>query len=286
MKRKLECGTGFGSPSDLRIDDSDISEGQVDGEPGTQQVNEFTRASKADDDTQRQGEPTTGWAARLIVGGYSERAVERKTGLSRRQIRKIVNQTENKQEDPFGTSLPLKSLSHSQARQMVHSLAVRPGGVKRSELSQILGALFGFRDDEKTGARTLAMTPSQYEYLRTKVLEIPSEGYAPLFVPEWVPRENPKNALNCLLELASNLMSFIDEEVAELCHRFPEIKPKYARRELIGLAVKEASPRPLSAVCDQNTEVVAALSSRIPPKELRVTKESPCVCPVLQAICL
>jgi hypothetical protein len=50
----------------------------------------------------------------------------------------------------------------------IQAMACRLGGVKRSELSKQLAALYGFHYDNETGKRTLNMTKDQYQYLKKK----------------------------------------------------------------------------------------------------------------------
>lgn len=113
-------------------------------------------------------ETTEGWAVRLLKRGMSQRSVASETGLSRRKVGQIADRLQQPQDDIFVTRPARRSVLKDDVYQDIHAMACRPCGVKRSELSKQLAALYGFRFDNETAKRTLNMTKDQYQYLKKK----------------------------------------------------------------------------------------------------------------------
>ncbi|WP_122421232.1 hypothetical protein [Pseudomonas viridiflava] len=225
-------------------------------------------------------------AMRLLQGQNSQRVVAKETGLSRRQVGHIADRLKTLDDDPFGVRPQPKSALKDETFREIHAMACRPEGVKRSELSSLLAMRFGFCLDEKTGKHTLDMTRNQYDYLKSQIKDTQSQGYAPLFIPEWMPRTNPVDAWKLLMQSANELLTRIDEQVTEFCQEFPEVLPKNVRRELLSIAIDEFSPQPTIVSCEWNSSVAQELSMRVPPCVPAVHKEQSKELAEFEAICL
>jgi hypothetical protein len=225
------------------------------------------------------------WVNRLLKEGMSKRSVAIKTGLSRRKVGQIADQLTKHQDDIFATGSARKSALKTELYQEIHALACRPGGVKRSELSRQLADLFGYRLNGETGRQMLNMTKDQYQYLKTKVKRIPYQGDQPLFVPEWMPRSNPTTAWEMLLQAANMVLTKIDEQIAEICHSFPELLPKSIRQELLSIAIDGYGPQPVAVRCDRNVSISWELSERTPPCPVEPLESRPLEDPELDLLC-
>lgn len=235
---------------------------------------------------QLHAETTEQWATRLLKGGMSQRSVATETGLSRRKIGKISDQLQKHQDDVFYTRPPGKSVLKSELYQDIHAMACRPGGVKRSELSQQLAAFYGLRLDGETGKHTLNMTKDQYQYLKRKIRNTPSQRCHPLFVPEWMPRRNSTAAWTMLLQAADAILTTIDEQISEICHSFPEALPKDIRQELLSLAIDGFGPQPTTTLCERNYSIARELSMRVEPSPIEILEDRPVEDPEFEALCV
>lgn len=195
----------------------------------------------------------------LLSSGMTQRAVQRQTGLSRRQISKVAG-IDTADENPF--SEDPRKISKDEAAKAIHALSIRPRGVKNSELASILAAHFGFRRNKDTGAFELDMSDGQFSYLKKKARDIPTLTNSPLFVPEWMPRETPVIACRTLLNLAANLQDRITETVLEFCETYPDSSPARVCEELIYLAVGKAKNEPVESRCKRNMIAAIELQAR------------------------
>lgn len=245
-----------------------------------------TIATALSGNRQLLAETTEQWATRLLKGGMSQRSVAIETGLSRRKMGQISDQLQEHQEDIFDTRPPRKSVLKSELYQDIHAMACRPGGVKRSELSRQLAAFYGLRLDSETGKQTLNMTKDQYQYLKRKIRNIPSQRCYPLFVPEWMPRSNPTAAWTMLLRAADTILTTIDEQISEICHLFPEALPKDIRQELLSLAIDGFGPQPTTILCERNNSIARELSMRVEPSSIEVLEGRPIEDPEFEALCV
>ena len=196
----------------------------------------------------------------LVSLGHGQREIERETGLSRRQIAKIVNSDVAEKSD-FDFEEPQR-MSTDGAARAVHELSIRPQGVKNSELSAILAAHFGYRKNKDTGARELNMTKAQLDYLKKKARAISSPSLQPLFVPEWLPRTAPTAAFNILLGHASDLQDRITEIVMDFCEQFPDSSPSMIYEELVRIAVSSTTKEPVERRCERNMLAAGELETR------------------------
>jgi len=201
-------------------------------------------------------------ASRLLGQGLSVRAVSESTGLSRRQVTKLKANLNNEDCGPFG-EVNHAVISQQQAVTKILALSVRPEGVKRSELGPVLKARFGLAKNELTGAVELRMTKHQYRYLKESVRAAGQAEVAPLFVPEWMPRQGALEANRELLRAASDLQDVMTEKVLELCSRFPGTPFKWVFQELLNLAIPGAYPGSVETLCDRNLNVAEELGRRV-----------------------
>lgn len=206
-------------------------------------------------------------ASRLLGQGLSMRAVAESTGLSRRQVTKLKASLNNEDSGPFA-EVDHVVISQRQAVTKILALSVRPEGVKRSELGPVLKARFGLARNELTGAFELQMTNNQYRYLKDSVRAVGRAEVAPLFVPEWMPRQRALEANRELLRAASDLQDVMTEKVLELCHRFPGTPFKWAFKELLNLAIPGAYPGSVETLCDRNLKTAEELDQRVDRRDV------------------
>lgn len=208
-------------------------------------------------------------ASRLLGQGLSVRAVAQSTGLSRRQVTKLKANLNEEDCGPFG-EVSHTTISQPQAVAEILALSIRPEGVKRSELGKVLKARFGLARNELTGAFELKMTKNQYRYLKDSVRAAGLAEVAPLFVPEWMPRQGALEA-NCeLLKAASDLQDVMTEKVLDLCGRFPGASFKWTFQELLNLAIPGVYPGSVETLCERNLKIAEELGRRV---SCRVTQE-------------
>lgn len=201
-------------------------------------------------------------AYRLLGQGLSVRAVAEFTGLSRRQVTKLKASSNKEESGPFA-EVNHALISQRQAVTKILALSVRPEGVKRSELGPVLKARFGLAKNELTGAFELKMTHNQYRYLKDSVRAVGQAGIAPLFVPEWMPRQKALEANRELLRAASDLQDVMTEKVFELCNRFPGTPFKWVFQELLNLTLPGAYPGSVETLCERNLKIAEELDRRV-----------------------
>ena len=208
--------------------------------------------------TEASGELT---ASRLLGQGLSVRAVAESTGLSRRQVTKLKANLNKEDFGPFA-EVNHAVISQQQAVTKILVLSVRPEGVKRSELGPVLKARYGLAKNELTGAFELKMTNNQYRYLKDSVRAVGQAKVAPLFVPEWMPRQRALEANRELLRAASDLQDVMTEKVLELCNRFPGAPFKWVFQELLNLAIPGVYPGSVETLCERNFNIAEELDRR------------------------
>ncbi|WP_321351469.1 hypothetical protein [Halopseudomonas oceani] len=112
------------------------------------------------------------------------------------------------------------------------------------------------------------MTENQYQYLTKTVKEkARREGLAALFVPEWMPTENAKQANSMLVSLAGELHQRAQEMTQDfLCH-FPECHSGLVLKELVALAFPQPGKEPVELRCERNQEAASELEKRAKPQQ-------------------
>lgn len=200
---------------------------------------------------------------RLIEQGKRPSAIARETGLGRRLVAKIVDAETTKAANATEFEPARETMTRTEAVKTIHTLATRPQGVKNSELSPVLGALFGYRSNKDTGARELDMTKGQMDHLK-KTVRTEGDGlHPPMFVPDWLPRQAPIEAWVDLLQLASELQDRITDMVIDYCARHPEVTHRQVHRELVQIAIPEAGKEPVEVRCARYLQAAEALHERL-----------------------
>ncbi|MCQ4239696.1 helix-turn-helix domain-containing protein [Stutzerimonas stutzeri] len=203
-------------------------------------------------------------AAKLFAEGASERKVATALGISRRQASKLQQRIKADQEDDPLCEALQPSMSRSDAvAELVH-LSTRPEGVRPSEMWPVLRALFGMCLNTKTGAMELDMTNDQLRYLKDKTAEAAAaQGKTALFIPEWMPREDPVTANGMLTTMAGWLHERAQEYASEFMASFPGVSSKHVLKELVCLAFQQASAEPVQTRCERNAETALQLQQRL-----------------------
>lgn len=214
-------------------------------------------------DIVRSEEQAIQLATDLLAQGSSGRAAATASGLSRRQVNKLKELPQGEHNGPFD-EMPKRLTSKKQAVAQIWELSARPEGVKRSELGSIFRAHFGTKTDETTGSVTLNMTKHQYRYLKELVqAKEHSTEDAPLFVPEWMPRDGALDAHVGLIKIASDLQDLMTDKIMDLCNRFPGASYSGAFKELVKLAIPNVCPGSIEALCDRNLKAAKELDRRV-----------------------
>lgn len=203
--------------------------------------------------------------SRLLLAGLSERKIAERAGITRRQVRNIKERIGNVEGDdnPFALDVG-PTISRSQAVSELVCLSIRPEGVRNSEMSPVLRALFGLRINDESGRFELNMTDNQLRYLKEKTKEAAlSRGKEALFLPEWLPRRAPCAAVDMLTDAAHSLFERAHEYTADFLSAFPEASPSAVFHELISLSFRQACPEPVITRCERNKETADRLQLRL-----------------------
>jgi hypothetical protein len=223
-------------------------------------------------------------AIELLKEGVSVRSISDQTGLSRRQVGKLMPYTSDILS-PF-VEPPEIRISLREAAEEIFALTVRSQGAKRSEFGKILKARFGVKQKEKSGKFGLDMSPSNYTYLIGKVKALYRDGLRPLITPEWMPLEQATVANTLILQLAISLQESITDMVFDFCDQFPEVSVSAVRKELMCLVNPERLKEPVQTRCDRNQSTAEELASRMPLRLIPPRNQEHLFDPEFESLCV